>query len=35
MLEQFVCTKEYILEDDRVMLRPLQQEDYIHLLPFH
>ena len=26
MLEQFDCTKKYILEDDRVILRPLQQE---------
>ena len=34
MPEQFDCTKKYVLEDDRVMLRPLQQEDYIHLLPF-
>ena len=34
MLEQFDCTKEYILENERVFLRPLQQEDKIHLLPF-
>jgi RimJ/RimL family protein N-acetyltransferase len=34
MLEKFDCTKNYILEDDRVLLRPLQQEDKIHLLPF-
>ncbi|KAA9039540.1 GNAT family N-acetyltransferase [Ginsengibacter hankyongi] len=34
MLEQFDCTKEYVLEDDRAILRPLQQEDKIHLLPF-
>jgi N-acetyltransferase len=34
MLEKFDCTKNYVLEDDRVMLRPLQQEDKIHLLPF-
>ena len=34
MLEQFECNKEYVLEDDRVILLPLQQEDYIHLLPF-
>ena len=34
MPEKFDCSKEYILEDDRVLLRPLQQEDYIHLLPF-
>jgi N-acetyltransferase len=34
MLEKFDCTKNYILEDDRVLLRPLQREDKIHLLPF-
>jgi RimJ/RimL family protein N-acetyltransferase len=34
MLEKFDCTKNYVLEDDRVLLRPLQQEDKIHLLPF-
>jgi RimJ/RimL family protein N-acetyltransferase len=34
MTEKFDCRKTYILEDDRVMLRPLQQEDAIHLLPF-
>jgi N-acetyltransferase len=34
MPEQFDCAKEYIFEDDRVLLRSLQQEDYIHLLPF-
>lgn len=34
MLEQFDCTKDYVLEDERVLLRPLQQEDKIHLLPF-
>jgi len=34
MLEQFDCAKEYVLEDDRVILRPLQQEDYNHLLSF-
>ena len=34
MLEQFDCTKEYILENERVFLRPLQQEDKIQLLPF-
>lgn len=32
--EEFDCSKIYILEDDRVMLRPLQEEDVIHLLPF-
>ena len=34
MLELFDCTKKYILEDDRVLLRPLQQDDYEYLLPF-
>ena len=34
MLENFDCSKNYILEDDRVMLRPLQPEDAVHLLPF-
>ena len=34
MLEQFDCSKEYVLENERVLLRPLQQEDYIHLLAF-
>jgi len=34
MFEKFDCAKNYILEDDRVLLRPLQQEDKIHLLPF-
>ncbi len=34
MFEKFDCTKNYILEDERVLLRPLQQEDYDNLLPF-
>ena len=34
MLEKFDCTKNYILEDDLVILRPLQQEDFNYLLPF-
>ena len=34
MLEKFDCSKNYILEDDRVLLRPLQWEDFDHLLPF-
>ena len=34
MLENFDCSKNYILEDNRVMLRPLQPEDTVHLLPF-
>jgi N-acetyltransferase len=32
--EKFDCNNNYILEDDRVLLRPLQPEDSIHLLPF-
>lgn len=34
MLEKFDCTKNHVLEDDMVLLRPLQQEDYKYLLPF-
>ncbi|MEO8861177.1 MAG: GNAT family protein [Ginsengibacter sp.] len=34
MLEKFDCAKNYILEDERVLLRPLQKEDFINLLPF-
>ena len=34
MTEKFDCNNNYILEDDRVMLRPLQEEDNIHFLPF-
>ena len=34
MSEKFDCNNNYILEDDRVMLRPLQQKDVVHLLPF-
>lgn len=34
MLEKFDCEKDYVLEDERALLRPLQQEDKIHLLPF-
>ena len=34
MTEKFECSNNYVLEDNRVMLRPLQQEDMIHLLPF-
>ncbi|MDQ6901734.1 MAG: GNAT family N-acetyltransferase [Bacteroidota bacterium] len=34
MLEKFDCTKNYVLEDERVLLRPLQQDDFINLLPF-
>lgn len=34
MPEKFDCAKNYILEDERVLLRPLQQDDYRHLLTF-
>jgi RimJ/RimL family protein N-acetyltransferase len=34
MNEEFDCNKNYILEDDIVLLRPLEQSDYINLLPF-
>ncbi|MEO8416633.1 MAG: GNAT family protein [Ginsengibacter sp.] len=34
MLEKFDCSKNYVLEDDRVLLRPLQWEDFNFLLPF-
>jgi RimJ/RimL family protein N-acetyltransferase len=34
MLEKFDCTKNYVLEDETVLLRPLQQEDYKYLVPF-
>ncbi|MEP6952158.1 MAG: GNAT family N-acetyltransferase [Ginsengibacter sp.] len=34
MTEKFDCSKNYVLEDDRVLLRPLQEDDNIHLLPF-
>jgi RimJ/RimL family protein N-acetyltransferase len=34
MIEEFVCNKDYILEDDIVLLRPLEQSDFSNLLPF-
>ena len=34
MHEIFSIGEDYILEDDRVLLRPLKVEDFIHLLPF-
>ncbi len=34
MSEKFDCTKNYVLEDERVLLRPLQQKDFNNLLPF-
>lgn len=30
----FNCNNDYILEDERVLLRPLEEEDYDDLLPF-
>jgi RimJ/RimL family protein N-acetyltransferase len=34
MHEIFSIGEDYILEDDRVLLRPLNESDLIHLLPF-
>jgi RimJ/RimL family protein N-acetyltransferase len=34
MTINFDPTADYILEDDRVLLKPLQQDDLQHLLPF-
>lgn len=34
MHEIFSISEDYILEDDRALLRPLKVEDFIHLLPF-
>ena len=34
MLEYLTVLKNYILEDDRVLLRPLQQEDKIPVAIF-
>lgn len=34
MNEIFDCTKNYILENEVALLRPLTQEDFNHLLPF-
>ena len=33
-MTDFDLSKEYILEDDVVLLRPLRADDYEHLLPF-
>ena len=33
-MNRFNCADDYILEDDRVILRPLQEDDYENLLPF-
>jgi RimJ/RimL family protein N-acetyltransferase len=33
-MTDFDLSKEYILEDDAVLLRPLRADDYEHLLPF-
>ena len=34
MAIDFNCNKDYVLEDDRVLLRPLQPEDLQNLLPY-
>lgn len=34
MVNLFNCNDDYVLEDERVLLRPLQEEDYENLLPF-
>ena len=34
MYEIFSIGEDYILEDDRALLRPLKEADFIHLLPF-
>lgn len=34
MENKFDCTQEYVLENERVLLRPLKKEDYSFLLPF-
>ena len=34
MPQIFNPNEDYILEDDGVLLRPLKEEDFIHLLPF-
>lgn len=34
MIEEFDCTQNYVLENDRALLRPLTGDDYELLLPF-
>ena len=34
MNTEFDCKNDYVLEDDIVLLRPLEQEDFNYLLPF-
>jgi RimJ/RimL family protein N-acetyltransferase len=34
MMNTFNCADDYMLEDERVLLRPLEEEDYDNLLPF-
>ncbi|MGI8950714.1 MAG: GNAT family N-acetyltransferase [Chitinophagaceae bacterium] len=34
MIENFNCKNDYILEDERALLRPLQENNYDNLLPF-
>lgn len=33
-MEPFHCRTDYVLEDDVALLRPLQETDHVHLLPF-
>ncbi len=34
MINDFNCSDDYVLEDERVQLRPLQKDDYKYLLSF-
>src|SRR5436305_158298 len=34
MMNTFNCADDYVLEDERVLLRPLEEDDYDNLLPF-
>src|SRR5215831_19196455 len=34
MVNTFNCDNDYVLEDERVLLRPLREDDYDNLLPF-
>lgn len=34
MTERFDCNKNYVLENEVALLRPLEKEDFINLLPF-
>lgn len=33
MITNFATSENYILEDDRALLRPLEESDFVHLLP--